>query len=146
LSFNFYDVNIIKSGSKYTINSISPSVKKVEVGMQRAGDSCSPPDPEIFVNMDDNGAIVSRQDFRNIPVDEHSVVVTSYSGQTMKGVVNMTSFTPSGASPLNVYAPVLEGFTSSDAGNILRLYAQCGLSPLSFEINATGKVGCSWTG
>jgi hypothetical protein len=141
---NFSTVGISKSGSKYTIDSISASRERVNMGMVRAGDVCEPPEPEIIVNMNDAGLVVSNLDVANLPVAEYNVSVETYDGQNFRGFANMTGFRPSG-SDIYVYSPSMNGFTASDLENVLRLYASCGMNPVS-GAGYSGKVGCSWTG
>ena len=142
--FKFHTVSISKSGTTYTVDSVSDSSDRTQVGMQRVGDSCEPPDPEIIINMDDDGLFVSELDVDHLPVAEHTVSVETYDGQTVGGFVSMTAFTPSGAE-LHVYAPDLAGFSESEIDDVRSLYTSCGMEPIS-AVEYSGKVGCSWTG
>ena len=142
--FKFHTVGISKSGTTYTVDSVTDSTKRTEVGMQRTGDSCEPPDPEIIINMDDDGLFVSEIDVDYLPVTGHTVSVETYDGQTVGGFVSMTAFTPSGTE-LHVYAPDLAGFSESEIDAVRSLYTSCGMEPIS-AVEYSGKVGCSWTG
>jgi hypothetical protein len=144
--FNFSMVTISKTGTTYKIEGIAPATKRVEVSMRRGGDICQPPDPEVIINMKEEGAIVSSLDVANLPADEHEVAVALYDeGQNLRGFMNTTSlFTPSSQSLL-VYAPYLPGFTETDYDALRSLYTKCGMEPLS-DTELQNKVGCSWTG
>jgi hypothetical protein len=142
--FEFFTVGISKSGSTYTIDSVSPATKKIEVGMFREGDICAPPEPEYAINIDNDGRIVSEIDIANLPVDEYEVGVETFDGENLGGFVDMTGFTPAG-SELYVYAPDIEDFEEADLEKLESLYASCGIDPISVA-EYSGKVGCSWTG
>ncbi len=142
-TFNFYMVGISKTGSTYTIDSVSPANERIEVGMSRMGDACAPPEPEIVVNVNDAGSFVSELDVANLPVDEYYVGIETYDGQNLGGFVNMTGFTPAG-SDLYVYAPSLDGFDESNLENVRSLYTSCGMEPIS-TAECSNVVGCSWT-
>lgn len=142
--FNFHIVEISKSGSTYTITSVSDASERIEVGMVRDGSVCEPPAPEIIINTGDGGGIVSELDVANLPVDEYDVSVQTYDGQIVGGFVNMTGFTPAG-SALHVYSPNLDGFSEADVDGVKSLFESCAMDPMSTAEYAN-KVGCSWTG
>jgi hypothetical protein len=142
--FKFHVVDITKSGSTYTISSVTDATKRIEVGMAREGDSCEPPAPEIIINVGDNNQIVSELDVANLPVDEYEVSVETYDGQTVGGFVNMTGFTPAGTE-IHVYSPDLDGFSEADLAGFQSLFASCGIDPVS-NAEYSNKAGCSWTG
>jgi len=141
--FNFYTVDISKSGSTYTIDSVSEASERTEVVMTRGGDVCEPPEPEIVVNINNAGSYVAELDVANLPVDEYDVGVGTNDGQNIIGFVNMTGFTPAG-SELYVYAPSLDAFSESDLENVRSLYTSCGMEPIS-TAEYSNIVGCSWT-
>ncbi|MBN2330820.1 MAG: hypothetical protein JXC85_03320 [Candidatus Aenigmarchaeota archaeon] len=142
--FNFYTVGVSKSGSTYTIDSVSPATERIDVGMSMKGDLCDPPEPEIIVNMDDSSRIVSELTVANLPVVEYGVSVETYDGQVVGGFVNMTGFKPTG-SELYVYSPKLDGFSEADLDGVQGLFESCGIDPIS-TAEYPSKVGCSWTG
>lgn len=142
--FSFYTVDITKSGSTYTISSVSPATEPAEAVLSREWSVCSPAEPEVVLNLDDDGIVVPSLTVNNLPVDEYGVAVSSYSGQDVSGYVNATGFTPSG-SAINVYAPEVSGFTPEDIDGIKSLYESCGIAPVTI-VDYSGKVGCSWSG
>jgi hypothetical protein len=141
--FNFHTVSVSKSGSSYTIDSISDSTDRVEVTMERAGDICDPPAPEIIVNFDE-GEFVAEKDVANLPVTFYNVSVGTYSGQSFTGFANMTGFMPAGTE-VHVYAPSMAGYSGDDVQDLIDLMDGCGISPVS-NTEYSSKVGCSWTG
>ncbi len=144
-TFKFHTVSISKSGSVYTIDSISDSDSRVEVVMSRSGDSCSPPEPESILNLNSGGSYVSELEVSNLPVDRYDLSVATYDEQSVLGFINMTAFTPSG-SELNIYAPSVSGFAASDLDNLRNLYESCGIDPVTpTSYVYSSMVGCSWT-
>jgi hypothetical protein len=148
--FKFYTVGVSKSGTTYRIDSVSPATDRIEVVMERDGDVCKPPEPEIVINMDNDGAFVSEMDYANLPVTEYDVGVGTTLDGTIAGFVNMTGFTP-GGSTLYVYSPKMTGFGEADLDGVQKLFENCatnlgtGIDPVS-KAEYTGIVGCSWTG